>query len=104
MLPMLTTVPGDPTFRELVAAERETVLAATAHQDLPFDRLVEELRLPRDPGRNPVFQAVLTLQNARMEPVALGGVEIAPLAPEYHTAKFDLTLDHYEEDDGSVRM
>ena len=103
-LPLRAKVSPREGFRAAVAREKVVALAAFDHQELPFDRIVEELKLPRDPARNPVFQAMVTLQNARMEPVALGGVEIAPLAPEYHTAKFDLTLDHYEEDDGGVRM
>ncbi|MBV9110592.1 MAG: amino acid adenylation domain-containing protein, partial [Gemmatimonadetes bacterium] len=103
-LPLRARVDAGESFRALVRRESETALAAFEHQALPFDRMVEELRLPRDPARNPVFQAMVTLQNARMDPVALGGVEITPLAPEYHTAKFDLTLDHYEEDDGAIRM
>ncbi|HEX8243764.1 MAG TPA: amino acid adenylation domain-containing protein, partial [Longimicrobium sp.] len=103
-LPLRARVDTSESFRRLVAREKEVALAAFEHQELPFDRIVEELRLPRDPGRNPVFQAMVTLQNARMDPVTLGGVEITPLAPEYHTAKFDLTLDHYEEDDGAIRM
>jgi amino acid adenylation domain-containing protein len=103
-LPLRARVSPREGFRALLAREKRVALAAFDHQELPFDRIVEELKLPRDPARNPVFQAMVTLQNARMEPVALGGVEITPLAPEYHTAKFDLTLDHYEEDDGSVRM
>jgi amino acid adenylation domain-containing protein len=104
MLPLLTAVPGDPTFRALVVAERETVLAAFGHQELPFDRLVEELRLPRDPGRNPVFQAVLTLQNARMELPELPGCEVTPLYPKVETSQFDLTFDSYEADDGCLRL
>jgi len=103
-LPLRLAVDPAESFRALLAREKAVALAAFDHQELPFDRLVEELRLPRDPARNPVFQAMVTLQNARMEPIALGGVEIAPLAPEYHTAKFDLTLDHYEEDDGAIRV
>jgi amino acid adenylation domain-containing protein len=103
-LPLRLAVDPAESFRGLLAREKAVALAAFDHQELPFDRLVEELRLPRDPARNPVFQAMVTLQNARMEPVALGGVEIAPLAPEYQTAKFDLTLDNYEEDDGGLRL
>ena len=103
-IPLRARVYPGESFRALVRREKEVALAAFSHQELPFDRIVEELRLPRDPGRNPVFQAMVTLQNARMDPVALGGVEITPLAPEYDTAKFDLTLDHYEEDDGAIRM
>ncbi|HET7460392.1 MAG TPA: amino acid adenylation domain-containing protein [Longimicrobium sp.] len=103
-LPLRARVDAGEGFRALVQREKTVALTAFNHQDLPFDRMVEALHLPRDPARNPVFQAMVTLQNARMDPVALGGVEITPLAPEYHTAKFDLTLDHYEEDDGSIRM
>ncbi|HEX9935803.1 MAG TPA: amino acid adenylation domain-containing protein, partial [Longimicrobium sp.] len=104
MLPLLTAVPGDPTFRGLVAAERETMLAASAHQHLPFDRLVEELRLPRDPGRNPVFQAVMTLQNARMELPALPGCQVDALQPRLETSQFDLTFDTYEDEGGALRL
>ncbi|HSU17605.1 non-ribosomal peptide synthetase [Longimicrobium sp.] len=103
-LPLRLRIDPGESFRALVRRERDVALAAFNHQDLPFDRIVEALRLPRDPARNPVFQAMVTLQNARMEPVALGGVEIAPLAPEYDTAKFDLTFDHYDEDDGALRV
>ncbi|HEU4557489.1 MAG TPA: amino acid adenylation domain-containing protein [Longimicrobium sp.] len=103
-LPLRGRVDAGQGFRALVQREKAVALAAFNHQDLPFDRMVEELKLPRDPARNPVFQAMVTLQNARMDPVALGGVEITALAPEYHTAKFDLTLDNYEDDDGSLRV
>jgi len=104
MLPLLTAAPGDPTFRALVAAERETALAAFGHQELPFDRLVEELRLPRDPGRNPVFQAVMTLQNARMELPELPGCQVTPLFPRMESSQFDLVFDCYEADDGCLRL
>ncbi|HEX8904115.1 MAG TPA: condensation domain-containing protein, partial [Longimicrobiaceae bacterium] len=104
LLPLLTAVPGDPSFRRLVAAEREAALVAFGHQELPFDRLVEELRLPRDPGRNPVFQAVMTLQNARMELPDLPGCTVEALDPRIETAPFDLTFDTYEEEDGGLRL
>ena len=103
-LPLRADVSGDPSFRELVRREKTATLAAFDHQDLPFERIVEELRLQRDPGRNPVFQAVMTLQNARMDPVRLAGVELTPLVVEYDTAKFDLTVDIYEEEDGGLRV
>ncbi|HEU0054895.1 MAG TPA: amino acid adenylation domain-containing protein, partial [Longimicrobium sp.] len=92
------------TFRALVAGEAESVLTAFEHQSLPFDRLVEELRLPRDPGRNPVFQAVMTLQNARMELLELPGCAVTQLRPRSEAARFDLTFDTYEEGDGSLRL
>ena len=97
-------VPAGATFRELARREAEAALRAFNHQDLPFDRLVEELRLPRDPGRNPLFQVMMTLQNARMEPPELPGCAVRPLRPEYDTAKFDLAFDFYEEEGGALRL
>ena len=104
MLPLRAPVDGDPPFRALVRAEKDASLAAFDHQDLPFDRLVEELKLPRDPGRNPVFQAVMTLQNARMELPELPGCRVTAVHPQAETAKFDLTFDTYEEDGGALRL
>ncbi len=81
-----------PSFRELLGRVRETALGAYAHQDLPFERLVEELQPVRDPSRTPIFQVMLVLQNAPLGPIALPGVALEPLAVPVRTAKFDLTL------------
>ncbi|MEU9871316.1 amino acid adenylation domain-containing protein [Actinomadura sp. NPDC048021] len=100
MLVLRTDTSGDPSFRELVARVKETDLAAYAHQDLPFERLVEVLNPARSMARHPLFQVVLSFQNnpeARLELDGLtGGAE--PLAAG--TAKYDLSL-YLEERHGA---
>jgi amino acid adenylation domain-containing protein len=90
----------DPPFRVLVARAREATLGAYAHQDVPFEKLVEELAPARDPARSPLFQAMLILQNAPPAARALGGAALTPLAVDTGTAKFDLTLAISPDDAG----
>ncbi|MGW8720680.1 amino acid adenylation domain-containing protein [Streptomyces althioticus] len=87
---------GDPAFQDLLARLRTVDLAALDHQDLPFDRLVEDLNPPRTPGRHPVFQVMLALQNNKPALLELDGVrtELRPTATG--TAKFDLCVDVLE--------
>jgi amino acid adenylation domain-containing protein len=85
-------VSGDPSFRELVRRVRETCLDAYAHQDVPFERLVEELQPARDLGRTPLFQVMLSYQNAPVPPLRFAGLELTPLRVDTETAKFDLAL------------
>jgi amino acid adenylation domain-containing protein len=103
-LPLRGQVLADDTFRALLRREKAATLAAFDHQDLPFERIVEELRIPRDLSRNPVFQVSLMLQNTRAEAERLAGITISPLEVEYDTARFDLAFDVYEEDDGGLRV
>ncbi len=90
----------DPTFLELLARVRTAALGAYAHQDLPFERLVEELRVERSLGHNPIFQVMFALQNLDTEPLELPGVTLAPLASETATSKFDLELTLAEDEAG----
>ena len=83
---------GDPAFREAMRRVRETVLAAFAHQDAPFEKIVETLQPDRAQAGSPLFQAMFVLQNAPSQPLQLPGLTLTPDFPDNGTAKFDLTL------------
>jgi len=89
-LVLRTNLAGDPTFHELLERVREVTLAAYAHQDLPFEKLVEELQPVRSLGQNPLFQVVFALQNTPMEQLTLPGLVLSPVELETKTARFDL--------------
>ena len=90
---------GNPSFREVLGRVRETTLNAYAHQDLPFERLVEELQPQRDLSRNPLFQVMCTLQNTPSLEAELPGLSSA-LELNSPVAKFDLNLVLKETDAG----
>jgi amino acid adenylation domain-containing protein/non-ribosomal peptide synthase protein (TIGR01720 family) len=81
---------------------RQTVLGAYSHQDVPFEKLVEELAPERDLSHSPLFQVMLTLQNTPQEDVHLDSLRIAPVASGDAPSKFDLTLSVTEEGQGLV--
>ena len=83
---------GNPSFRSLLRRVRETTLEAYMRQDLPFERLVEELDPERSLGRSPLFQVKLVLQNTPRETLRMAGVDLRALDADYGIAKFDLTL------------
>ncbi|NRD47314.1 non-ribosomal peptide synthetase/type I polyketide synthase, partial [Corallococcus exiguus] len=87
-----TRLHADPTFRELLARVRDTTLEAHAHQDLPFEKLVEALRPERDPSRSPLFQVNFTFQNMPMGTLEAPGLRFEPIPIEGGTGRFDLTL------------
>ncbi|MBD2034986.1 amino acid adenylation domain-containing protein [Leptolyngbya sp. FACHB-321] len=91
-LVLRTNLAGDPTFRELLDRVRDVTLAAYAHQDLPFEKLVEELQPVRSLGQNPLFQVVFALQNTPMEQLTLPGLILSPVELETKTSRFDLEL------------
>ena len=99
---MRTDLSGNPTFRELLRRLREVCLGAYAHQDLPFERLVEELHLERNLGRNPLFQVMFVLQNTSLQTVGLPGLTLSPVEIDSGTAHFDLTLHIADTDRGLI--
>ncbi|HYN20898.1 MAG TPA: condensation domain-containing protein, partial [Thermoanaerobaculia bacterium] len=99
-LPIRTDLTGRSSFRELLRQVREHVLSAHAHQDLPFERIVEELRPERAAGRNPFFQVVFAFQNVPLPALELPGLELTARHIDSATAMFDLTLDLAEQADG----
>src|SRR6185295_15365004 len=98
---------GAPSFRIFLGRLRSAALGAYAHQDLPFEKVVEELQPERDLSRTPLFQAMVQLQNAATARnssdwagIDLKGLRLATRPPETTVAKFDLTLAAAERPEG----
>src|SRR5688572_5501370 len=91
-LVLRTNLSGDPSFHELLARVRDVTLSAQAHQNLPFEKLVDELQLERDLSRTPVYQVAFTFQNAPEAELRAPGLVLTRLPLPSETAKFDLTL------------
>lgn len=89
-----------PTFRQLLKQVREVTLEAYAHQDVPFEKLVEELEPERDLSRHPLFQICFALQNVPIQALELSGLTINHRLEHNGTAKFDLFLELFETPDG----
>jgi len=99
-LVLRTDLSGDPTFRELLARVREVSLGAYVHQDVPFERLVEELQPERDLSRNPLFQVKFILQNAPAAALEIPGLSLAQMGGGGYTTRFDLTFSMVDGEDG----
>lgn len=91
---------GNPSFRTLLQRTRTMALDAFQYQDLPFERLVEGLHLPRDLSRSPLFQVLFILQNTPVHPLALSGLTLEQVDVDAGAAKFDLTLSLVAADGG----
>ena len=97
-----TDLSGNPTFRELLRRVRRVCVDAYVHQDLPFERLVEELHLERDLSRNPLFQVMFLLQNQPVHALELPGLSLSPVIADGGTTHFDLTLHMVESEQGLI--
>ncbi|MCZ7421944.1 amino acid adenylation domain-containing protein [Verrucosispora sp. WMMA2121] len=92
-LALRVDVSGDPSFAQLLERVRRADVAAFGHQDVPFERLVEELNPQRSLGWHPLFQVMLVLQNTPQPDLDLPGIEVAVERIPTTTAKFDLLFD-----------
>ncbi|HYG65087.1 MAG TPA: amino acid adenylation domain-containing protein, partial [Thermoanaerobaculia bacterium] len=95
---------GDPRFSDLAGQARKTALEAFAHQDLPFDRLVEALRPERRLAHNPLYQVSIGVQNAPVERVKLPGLVLETLESHAPASRFDLELSFWEDIDDDRLM
>ncbi|MFD1832209.1 amino acid adenylation domain-containing protein [Streptomyces desertarenae] len=98
-LALRTDLGGDPTFEELLDRVRETDLSAFAHQDIPFEQLVEALNPTRSLSRHPVFQVLLALQNNELGEAVMPGLEVTVERPAQVSAKYDLFVNLVESRD-----
>jgi tyrocidine synthetase III len=93
-------VDGQATFDEFLGRVKQTTLEAFDHQRYPFDRLVEELDVPRDPGRSPLFDVMVTLRDDANLKIRLGETQTRLFDRQYRIAKFDLMFSFVEERGG----
>jgi amino acid adenylation domain-containing protein/non-ribosomal peptide synthase protein (TIGR01720 family) len=99
-LVLRTDVSGDPSFTELLRRARAAALGAYAHQDLPFERLVDLVGADRSLSHNPLFQVILAYQNNDLRAVELPGLEVTPHEMLLPVAKVDLELTLVEDTAG----
>ena len=98
-LVLRTDLSGNPSVRDLLHRVRHVVLEADAHQDVPFEKLVEELAPARSLSYSPLFQVMFAFRSMTGETVRVGDLEIASMTSETLTAKFDMTLEIVEHAD-----
>jgi hypothetical protein len=100
MLILRTDLSSDPRFRELLSRVRDVTLEAYAHQDMPFDLLVDALDPVRDASRSPLFQVAFGLQNNRDHSLELPGLKLSNIPVNNEAVRYDLTVWMSEEPDG----
>ena len=96
-LVLRSNLSGNPTLRETLHRVREVALGAYAHQDVPFEKIVDRLQPERALGHSPLFQVMFTFQPAQSVACTLDGLTLEPLEPDTGTAKFDIVLFLVEE-------
>jgi amino acid adenylation domain-containing protein len=92
LLPLCADMRGNPTFQELLERVRKVTLGAYTHQDLPFDKLVEDLQPERHTSYAPLIQVLLVLQNVPIPAMELSGVSLKSMDFESKSSKFDLAM------------
>jgi amino acid adenylation domain-containing protein len=95
---------GGGSFRQLLGRVAQTCLDGYAHQDLPFEKLVEDLRPQREAGRNPIFEVMFALQNMPRESLVLEGLVLSPFTLEPRSAPLDLALFVQEDESGLTAL
>ncbi len=100
LMPLRAKLSDDLKFTELLQQVRETTLDAYAHQELPFEKLVEELRPERDLGRNPLAQVLLVMQNQPGTKMEMFELDVSPFELPFETSRFDLVLFLSETENG----
>jgi amino acid adenylation domain-containing protein len=99
-LVLRTDLSGEPSFLELLARIREVALEAYAHQDLPFEKLLDELQPKRDMSRTPLFQIMFVFENAPSPTLELANLSLSHVETTMDAAKFDLTFGVAEDERG----
>jgi amino acid adenylation domain-containing protein len=99
-LVLRTDLSGNPSFRELIARVKKSALGAFAHQDLPFEKLVDELNPERDMSRTPIFQVMFNLHNEPGHSLGFDELRATPVGVDRGTAKFDLAVSLTESHSG----
>jgi amino acid adenylation domain-containing protein len=94
---------GRPTFRQLLRRVREVTLNAQVHEEIPFEKLLEELKVERDLSRPPLFQVFLNMHEFADDTLSISGLNVTPFPKIHHRALFDLTL-YFKEIDHRIHL